>query len=337
MNLINNRSILRLATLLATAIMAFTTLPHAQAQAQAQAQVDWPTRPVRIVVPYAPGGSLDQVARKMADKLSGQTGQGFFVENKTGGSGIIGATQVLQATPDGYTFMAADTSYTLMPYVFKKLPWDYANDFLPVVAFNIAPVALAVAANSQFKTLRELLAYAKANPSKLTYGTGGSGSFPNFAVEALRLAAGVEVKEIPYKGAGEATIAMMSGIIDFQMVSTPGVMGMVKGGKLRLLAVTADQRLDVLPDVPTFNELGLPQFQVVNFTGLWARAGTPPAVIAKLQKEVAAAMASPDFQTYARDLASVPTALSGPALSKMLSYTSEQWGKVAAAANIEKQ
>ncbi len=292
---------------------------------------------MRIVVAAAPGGALDQVTRKIAQKLTEQTGQSFFVENKAGGSSIIGVSHVAQSPPDGYTLMADGTSYTLMPYVFKKLPWDYERDLLPVVAFNVAPVALAVAADSKNKTLQDLLTYAKANPSKLTFGTGGTGSLPNFAAEALRIAAGFDARQIPFKGAGEATLAMLSGTIDFQMVSTPGIMGQVKGGKVRLLAISGEQRLAMLPDVPTFKELGLPQFRVVNFTGLWAPKGVPPEIIARLKKEVAAAVASADFQAYAKELGSVATTTEGAALTKMLTETAQQWHKVAVTAGIEKQ
>ncbi len=305
--------------------------------ATTHAQTNWPIKPVKIVVAAAPGGSLDQVTRKLAQKLSEQTGQNFFVENKAGGSSIIGISHVVQSKPDGYTLLADGSSYTLMPYVFKKLPWDHERDLLPVVVFNVAPVALAVAANSKSQTLEELVTYAKANPSKLTFGTGGPGTFPNFAAEALQVAVGFEARQIPFKGGGEATIAMLAGTIDFQMVSTPGVIGQVKAGKVRLLAMSGDRRLDVFPDVPTFKELGLPQFRVVNFTGLWAPKDVPPQVTARLKKEVALAVASADFQAYAKELGTTATPTEGDALIKMLSETAQQWGKVAVAAGIEKQ
>nr|WP_074576846.1 tripartite tricarboxylate transporter substrate binding protein [Polaromonas sp. JS666] len=305
--------------------------------ALAQAQSAWPAKPVKIVVPYPPGGAVDQVTRKIAQKLTEQTGQSFFVENKAGATGTIGASQVVQSPADGYTLLANDTTYSMLPHVFKKLPWDYERDLVPVAGFNFAPVTLAVAADSKFKTLQELLAFARANPSKLYYGTGGAGSMPHFATEALRSAARIDITHVPYKGAGEATLALLSGTIDFQMASTPGVMNQVKGGKMRLLAVSGDRRLKALPDVPTFKELGLKQYGVINFTGLWAPKGTPPAVMARLQKEIEVAMASADFQTFADNLGAVPISVGGPVFAKMLRDSTQQWAKVAAAADIEKQ
>ncbi|SDN11511.1 tripartite tricarboxylate transporter substrate binding protein [Polaromonas sp. JS666] len=320
------------------AVLAGCTLAGlALMPALAQAQSAWPAKPVKIVVPYPPGGAVDQVTRKIAQKLTEQTGQSFFVENKAGATGTIGASQVVQSPADGYTLLANDTTYSMLPHVFKKLPWDYERDLVPVAGFNFAPVTLAVAADSKFKTLQELLAFARANPSKLYYGTGGAGSMPHFATEALRSAARIDITHVPYKGAGEATLALLSGTIDFQMASTPGVMNQVKGGKMRLLAVSGDRRLKALPDVPTFKELGLKQYGVINFTGLWAPKGTPPAVMARLQKEIEVAMASADFQTFADNLGAVPISVGGPVFAKMLRDSTQQWAKVAAAADIEKQ
>lgn len=302
-----------------------------------QAQTAWPAKPVKIIVPYPPGGAVDQVTRKIAQKLTEQTGQSFFVENKAGATGTIGSSQVAQSTPDGYTLLANDTTYSMLPHVFKKLPWDYERDLVPVVAFNFAPFTLAVAAESKFKSLQELVAFAKSNPTKLTYGTGGPGSSPHFVTEALRSAAGIEVTHIPYKGAGEATLALLSGTIDFQMASTPGVMGQVNAGKMRLLAVSGDRRLKRLPDVPTFKELGLKQYGAINFTGLWVPKGTPPGVAARLQKEVDAAMATADFQIFADNLGAVPFTVNGSLFAKMLRDSMQKWGEVATAAGIEKQ
>lgn len=313
----------------ALAVIGFAIAP-------AQAQSPWPAKPVKIVVPYPPGGAVDQVTRKIAQKLTEQTGQTFFVENKVGATGTIGSSLVAQSAPDGYTLLANDTTYSMLPHVFKKLPWDYARDLVPVVAFNFAPFTVAVAADSKFKTLQELLAFAKANPTKLAYGSGGTGSSPHFATEALRAATGIEVTHIPYKGAGEATLALLSGTIDFQMASTPGVMGQVKGGKMRLLAVSGDKRLKALPDVPTFKELDLKQYGVINFTGLWVPKGTPPGVATRLQKEVEVAMASADFQAFADNLGAIPVNVSGPVFAKMLLDTLQKWGEVATAAGIEK-
>ena len=159
----------------------------------------YPSRPVRIIVPYAPGGAVDVVTRKMAQKLTEQTGQTFFVENRAGATGTIGAQQAARSEPDGYTLVANDTTYSLLPHIFKKLPFDHANDLVPVAAYVFAPMALAVNSQSRFKSLQDLVAEAKAQPNKVTYGSGGPGTTPHFASEALGIAAGVNLMHVPFK------------------------------------------------------------------------------------------------------------------------------------------
>ncbi|MGB3881121.1 MAG: tripartite tricarboxylate transporter substrate binding protein [Diaphorobacter nitroreducens] len=320
---------------LAGQALAATVLIVAAAAVQAQAA--YPAKPVKIVVPYPPGGAVDQVTRRIAQKLTEQTGQSFFVENKAGATGTIGAMQVARSPGDGYTLMANDTTYSILPQVFKKLPWDYAQDLVPVAGFNFAPTAVVVAANSPFKTLGDMVAYSQANPGKLNYGTGGAGTMPHFATEALQGASGLKATHVPFKGAGEATLALLGGTIDFQIASTPGVMGQVRGGKVRLLAVSGEQRLKALPNVPTFAQAGAPGYKVVNFTGLWASKGTPEAVLETLRKEVVKAMASADVQAFADDLGAVPGVVSGPAFADKLKADAQLWEAVAAKVGVEKQ
>ncbi|OYU79962.1 MAG: ABC transporter substrate-binding protein [Burkholderiales bacterium PBB5] len=266
-----------------------------------------------------------------------QTGQTFFVENKAGATGTIGLSQAAQSPPDGYTLVANDTTYALLPHIFKKLPFDHAHDLLPVAAFVFAPMAVVVKAESKFKTLGDLLAAAKVEPNKVTYGTGGAGTTPHFASEALGIAAGVNFMHIPFKGAGEATLATLAGTIDFQIASTPGVMGQVKGGKARLLAVSGGRRLAVLPDVPTFGEAGLKNFGVINFTGLWAPKGTPQAVLERLHKEISTAMHGADMKAFAEGIASEPGYWDAAAFAKDLAERTSFWGKVAANTAFERQ
>lgn len=301
------------------------------------AQTPYPEKLVKIVVPYPPGGAVDQVTRRIAQKLTDQTGQSFIVENKAGATGTIGALQVARSAPDGYTLMANDTTYSILPNVFKKLPWDYDQDLVPVIAFNFAPMALVVASDSPFKTVADLVAYSKANPGKLNYGTGGAGTTPHFSTEALKSVAKLDATHVPFKGAGEATLALMGHSIDFQIASTPGVMGQVKGGKLRLLAVSGDKRLRAVPETPTFDEAGIKGYGVINFTGLWAPKGMAAAAIQRLQKEIGMAMASADIQKFADDLGAVPKVVEGAAFAKMLGENTQLWSKVAASAQIEKQ
>lgn len=313
-------------TALALPLLAPTVTHAAEAAASAET---WPTRPVRVVVPYGPGGAVDVATRKMAQMLSTQTGQSFVVENKPGATGTIGVSQVARATPDGYTLVANDTTYSLLPHIFKKLPFDPAQDLQPVTAFVFAPMALAVSADSPYRTLDALIAAAKAKPKMLTYGSGGPGTTPHFAAEGLALATGAQFMHVPFKGAAEATQAVMSKVIDFQFASTTGVMGPVQGGQLRLLAVSGTKRLEVLPDVPTFAEAGVKDFGVVNWTGLWVPKGAPAEVTARLQREVAKAMASDEMKTFATKMGAEPRAVNADAFAQILADSGVMWGNVA--------
>jgi len=314
--------------LVGAAALALASLAQAQA---------WPSRPVKIVVPYPPGGAVDVVTRKMAAKLQEQTGQTFLVENKAGATGTIGLSQVAQSPADGYTLAANDTTYALLPHIFRKLPFDHAHDLMPIGAFVFAPMGVVVKGDSRFKTLGDLVTAAKAEPGKVTYGTGGAGTTPHFVSEAMGIAAGARFMHIPFKGAGEATLGMLSGTVDFQVASTPGVMGNVKGGKARLLAVSGNKRLASLPDVPTFAEAGVRFDGLINFTGLWAPKGTPQAVVDRLQKEIAAAMASPDMKAFAEGLASEPGYWDAQTFAKDLRERTAYWGKVAADTAFDRQ
>ena len=324
MNRINRRTL----TCLAIAATVLAGAAHAQA---------WPAKPVKIVVPYGPGGAVDVVTRKMAQKLTEQTGQSFFVENRAGGTGTIGAQQVARSDADGYTLMANDTTFSLIPHIFRKLPFDPAADLVPVSAYVFAPMGLVVASTSRYKTLGDLVSDARANPSRISYGSGGPGTTPHFATEALGMAAGVKFMHVPFKGAAEATQAILSSTIDTQIASTTGLMGNVKGGKLTMLAVSGDTRLAALPNVPTFQEAGVKWPGVVNWTGLWAPKGTPQAVIDRLQAEVAKAMASADMKTFATDMGADPRSVDAATFARVLQDSTTAWGKVAANTAFERQ
>lgn len=297
----------------------------------------WPAKPVRIIVPYPPGGAVDVVTRKMAARLQEQTGQTFFVDNKAGATGTIGLAAAAQAAADGYTLVANDTTHALLPHIFAKLPFDYAHDLLPVAAFVFAPMAVVVRADSRFKTLADLLTAAKAAPDRITYGTGGAGTTPHFAAEALGIAAGVNFMHVPFKGAAEATVALLSGTIDFQIASTPGVIANVKAGKLRLLAISGERRLAALPDVPTFAEAGVKSFSVINFTGLWVPKGTPQPVMERLQREVAAAMGTVEMKSFAADMGAEAGYWDAATFAKELRARTELWGRIAAQTGFEKK
>jgi len=318
--------------LLRAALAAATLIASTSAFSQG-----WPAKPVRIVVPYAPGGAVDVVTRKMAAKLQEQTGQTFFVENKAGATGTIGIMAAIQAPADGYTLVANDTTFALLPHIFRKLPFDHEQALVPVGAFVFAPMTVAVRADSRFRTLGDMVAAAKADANKVSYGTGGAGSAPHFVSEALGIAAGANFLHVPFKGAGEATMAVLSGTIDFQVASTPGIMSHVKGGKARLLGVSGSKRLAALPDVPTFTEAGVRFAGLINFTGLWAPKGTPQAVLDRLQRELATAMASADMKAFAEGIASEPGYWDAATFARDLQDRTAFWGKVAANTAFERQ
>ena len=317
-------------------IIAFAGALAAAASLNATAQA-WPTKPVKIIVPYPPGGAVDVATRKTAQKLADQLGQPFIVENKPGGTSTIGSQQVATSAPDGYTFVANDMSYSLLPYVFKALSWNHENDLVPVTVTMYAPYAIAVKADGPYKTLGELLAAAKKEPGKITFGSGGPGSAPHFATEALSLAAGVTMTHIPYKGAGEAMTGLIGGQIDVLMSSVPSLIAQAKGGKARILAVSGDKRVVVLPDVPTFAEAGLGQYGIMNFNGLWAPKGTPAAVIAKLQGEIAKAVATPDVKSFFEAQGGTPGGTKSEEFAQLVQDTTKSWAPVAARAKIERQ
>lgn len=321
----------RRLVLAATAALALTY------PAVVSAQSPYPAKPVRIVVAYAPGGAVDVVARKLAQKLTEQTGQVFFVENKPGATGTIGTQFVAGSAPDGYTLLAIDNTYSILPHVFGKLPFDHAKALAPITVGVFTPVLIAVRSDAPFKDLAALLAEARANPDKLTYGTGGQGSAPHFATEAFQIAANAKLSHIPYKGAGEAMLGLVSSQVDLLLVSTPSATGQVRSGKIRALAVSGDKRLSSLPDVPTFAEAGLPGFSVANWSGLAAPAGTPSAVIGRLHAEVVKALGTEDMAGFIAGLSAEPGGLDPVAFAALIEKETALWAPVAEKAGIQRQ
>jgi tripartite-type tricarboxylate transporter receptor subunit TctC len=301
----------------------------------ALAQDAYPSRPVRIVVAYPPGGAVDTIARKVAQKLSEQMGQQFVVENKPGASGTIGAREVASAEPDGYSLLAIDNSYAMLPYVFAKLPWDHANDLVPITVSAFSPIMVVVGEGSQFADLSGLLDYARRNPEKLTYGTGGKGSATHFAAEAFQQAAGVKLYHVAYKGAGDAVVGVISGQVDLITASPPSVMGNIRGGQMRTLAISGTERVPALPEVPTFAEAGLPQYSVLNWSGLAAPKGTPPEIIEKLQAGVAKALTEPDVKEFLASQGAEPGGMAPAAFGQLMREETDRWREVAARAGFE--
>jgi tripartite-type tricarboxylate transporter receptor subunit TctC len=247
----------------------------------AQAQV-FPSRPVTIIVPYPPGGLIDLVARALQPFLSTELGVPVLAENRSGAGGNVGAEVVSRAQPDGYTLLLANPSLAISPTLYKKLNYRPIEDFAYVGRYGSVANVMVANINQPFKTVPELIAYAKKNPGKLNYGSPGYGTSPQLSSELFKTMSGTFIVHIPFSGAGPATAAMLGGEIEMMIDNIPPQVGNIKAGKVRALAVTSLKRSSALPDVPTLDELGLKGYEVVSFFGLAARAGTPRESIMRL-------------------------------------------------------
>jgi tripartite-type tricarboxylate transporter receptor subunit TctC len=294
----------------------------------------WPDKPVRFVVPYAPGGTTDFAARIVADRLNQQTGKSFFVENKSGASGTIGTSQVAKSAPDGTTFLVNDTTYAMLPSLFAKLPWDHANDLMPVTTLAVSPVVLVVAANSPFKTAQELFEHARRNPGKLNFGSGGNGSSTHLSAEVLKKEGKLFITHIPYKGAGDAMVGLLGNQVDLLITAAPTAVPQVQGGKVRALAVTGDKPLASLPGVPTFKDVGLPGYTVTNWFGLAAPKGTSKEVVEKLQAEVNKALADPKVIERFQAMGARPGGIPSAEFASFIRSETKVWTDISKAAGV---
>jgi len=274
-------------------LAATSTLAFALLTAVAPAQAAWPEKPVHLVVPYSPGGTTDYAARQLAQKLSEATGTPFVVDNRSGASGTIGTQAVARADADGTTFLVTDTTYAMLPLMYTKLPWNHEEDLVHITNIIETPVIAIVPEKSPFQTLQALIAYARANPGKLNFGSGGPASSTHLAAEMFQSAAQVSITHIPYRGAGAALTDVMAGQIDLLITASPTAIGPIKGARVRALAVTGSARLAVLPDVPTFAEAGLPGYEVVNWFGVAAPKGIPTGIAEKFNRLTTQAMQDP--------------------------------------------
>jgi tripartite-type tricarboxylate transporter receptor subunit TctC len=283
------------------ALLATGTAVHAQ---------QYPSKPVRIVVNFPPGGVADLIGRALGAKLQESMGQPFVVENRPGANGSIGAGEVARAAPDGYTIlMSSGGAITINGLLIKDLAYDPMKALVPVAPAAVVSVYLEVRPDSPAKTLQEFIAYARANPGKLNYGSPGSGSSPHLAGEMFNQAAGVKTTHIPYKGAGPAMADLLAGQIDFMFDVGVGLQH-VRAGKLRLLAVGSPKRHPDFPDAPTVSEVVGKEFDADTVFGLYAPAGTPREIITRLNAEISRAMQSPDLQQRATSIAAQPLVLS---------------------------
>lgn len=265
--------------------------------APARAQPDWPSQLIRIVVPFTPGGSTDVLARLIASKLERSIpGKGFVIENRPGAGGMTASGQVAKSEPDGHTLMMGHIgTLAFAPSLYPNVPYDPIKDFQPVALVAMLPNILAINPKLPAKTLSEFIAYARSNPGKLNYSSGGQGSAAHIATAYFCYRAGIEATHVPYRGTAPSVNDLVAGNIQFTLTGGPAVLPLAEGGQLRVLGVAARERVGFAPDLPTLSESGLPDFEAVQWYGMVAPARTPRTVVERLNREINALLGQPDF------------------------------------------
>jgi tripartite-type tricarboxylate transporter receptor subunit TctC len=302
----------------------------------AASQTAFPTKPIRIVVPYTAGGTTDMLARLVGKKMAEKWGQPVVVENKPGANGIIGMDVVAKAPPDGYTLgLASPGTHAINQSLYPALPHDPIRHFDPVSLLVEAPMGLVVNAASPAKSVKELVALASAEGGKLSFASGGSGSSQHMAYELFRAATGIQAVHVPYKGGGAAYTDLLSGQVQAMFDAVQQSQPHVKSGKLRLLAVASSKRLPFLPDVPTVAESGVPGFEMAAWYGLVAPAGVPKPILDKLAGEIAAAINSPEVRDQLVGIGLVPAANGPQQFARLIESETAKFAKVVKTANIK--
>jgi tripartite-type tricarboxylate transporter receptor subunit TctC len=262
----------------------------------AQAQDAYPSKPIRLILPFPPGGGTDILGRLVAERLGARLGQPVVIDNRGGAGGNLGAEAAAHSAPDGYTLLLAATTLAISPSLYKKLAYDPVKDLAPIGLVATVPNVMITHPSVPAKTLQEFIALAKSRPGELNFGSGGSGTSNHLGGELFNMVAGVKLVHVPYKGVNLAMNDAMAGNIQLVVIGIPAAAPQIKSGKLRALAVIAPQRSPALPDVPTVAEAGLPDFEVTTWYGLLAPAGTPRPIIARLNSELVRSMQAPDLK-----------------------------------------
>jgi tripartite-type tricarboxylate transporter receptor subunit TctC len=307
-------------------------LAHGTSLAQSPA---WPARPVRVVIGYPPGGSTDVAGRLLAEQLGRRLGQQVIVENRAGAGGTVGATSVVRAEPDGYTLLlAASPEVSIAPITMKAMPYDPVRDLQPVTGVGQVPFFLVVNPSVPAQTLAEFIAYAKANPGKLNYSSFGNNTSNHLAGELFKSLTGISAVHVPYKGSGPSMTDLIGGQVQYSFDTPPAVQEHVRGGKLRALAVATRQRLQSLPQVPTFTEAGLPAFSGGTWFGLFAPAKTPRAVVDRINAEAVAQLSSPELVKAFTDRGIVPAPQSPEDFARFVQAEVGKWKDLAGKVGI---
>jgi tripartite-type tricarboxylate transporter receptor subunit TctC len=310
------------AALIAGMAMLLAPVPALRAQ-------DFPTRPVRIVIAFPPGGPTDFVGRLIADKMSASLGQRVYIENRPGAAGTVGADNIAKADPDGYSlFLTTSGAVAIAPHIMPSVPYDPLRDFAPVALVTKVAEALIVTPKLGIKTVKELVALAKAKPGTVTFASTGIGSPPHLAQEMLDVAAGVQFLHVPYRGAAPALTDLLAGQVQVVALDVPVVISQIQAGTVLPIGLAADKRDAILPDVPTLAEQGYPNTDASNWYALLAPAKTPPAVIAKLNSAVNAALDDPQIREKLIKSGASPIGGTPQALGTFLKSEYEKWGRV---------
>jgi tripartite-type tricarboxylate transporter receptor subunit TctC len=304
------------------------------ALAPALAQEEWPTRPVLVVSPFTAGSANDIVARLVFDQVGQQIGQAFVVENRPGGGGIVGVASVVRAEPDGYMLLLSSASMSSAVILHRSLPYDELRDLEPIAMLGAQPSVLVAAPGRGFKTVAELVAAAKGRPGDLNFASAGIGSASHIAGERFRLAAGVQVQHIPYRGPVEALADLMTGRIDFYFLPIAPALPLIKQGKVVALAVSTPKRAQLLPDVPTIAEAGYPNAEYLFWGGVSAPAGISPTIVAKLNREINTALSIPAIREKLQQLGVEPTPMTPDQFGKFFADDVAAMVQLARDANI---
>jgi tripartite-type tricarboxylate transporter receptor subunit TctC len=307
---------------------SFAAVPESIAQAV------YPSRPVRVVVPYSPGGSSDATARILGQKLGEMLGQQFVIDNRPGAAGSLGRELVARAAPDGHTLLIGDSPHTINVHVLKHVPYDPIRDFTPVTLLATAPQILVIHPGLPAQSLKDFVAAARTQPGKLNYGSGGSGSITHLTGELFKLAARVDVVHVPYKSIAIAMTDVIAGQMHSAFPTAPGVIPHARAGRLRPLAVTAASRTKALPELPTFEESGVPGMIVSNWFGVFAPARLPGGTLARLHQSIIGAMQSPEVRARFAGLSLDIVTMTPQEFEGHLKSELEKWGKVVKTAGI---